>query len=431
MFNNIHGYHLEGHKHISINEPIQNYLDPDFVYFPIKLDNAVYTPLVSVGDSVLMGQPILNREGRFSHPVCSSVSGKVVSIKKMWHSSGKIVEMLEIENDHLENKMFLNKLSEESSRDEFVDLVKNAGIVGLGGAGFPTYVKYLPVQPAELIIINAAECEPYITCDYMSIIESADKVIRGLSYIMKYNGAKKGVIAIKKNKKPAIEALNKAIGDRTDISVLLLKDCYPAGWEKYIVEKATKKTYSALPRDVGAIVNNVQTSIAVCDAVEQSLPLTERVVTITGEGIKNPSNFRIKIGTKVTPLIEKCGGYVEDLGDAYFIAGGPMTGKSIFFDELILTSTVGSVIVKKKSAPERNPNCIGCGKCAENCPSFLTPTAIRQAFLSGNTNELAALNVNKCVQCGMCSYICPSRIEMTEYMGKAKELLAKVNSVRK
>lgn len=430
MFLKIHGTHLSGHKDMSIKQPIIDALEPEYVYFPINVGNATYTNQVQVGDHVLKGQVIQMRDGRFGHPVCSSVSGDVTAIKKMWHSSGKMVEMLEIKNDFTETCAYGPSEVKDFTREEIVKLVQSAGIVGLGGAGFPTFVKYMPQNNADLVIINAAECEPYITADYMQILTVADKLIRGIAYIMKANGATRGVIAIKKTKTKAIEALIKAIGNRSDIEVFLLTDEYPAGWEKYIVEHVTKKTYSALPREVGAVVNNVQTAIAVCEVVEENKPLIEKVITITGEGIKEPRNLKIKIGTKISTLIPKCGGYIDDLEDAYFIAGGPMTGRAILFDDLIATANVGSVIIKPKKIHENNPTCIGCGKCAEHCPAYLTPTAIKTAFVNHNINALASLNASKCVQCGLCSYVCPSRIEMTDFVRQGKEMLMKAQAAK-
>lgn len=430
MKSRILGHHLNGHKDMSLNCPIEDFLNPQFVYFPIALDGSTFTQLKKVGDDVLMGEPILIKEGRFAYPILSSVSGKIVGVTKQWHSSGKMVEMWEIENDGKETP-FYNDVPSISKREDAIEHIKKYGIIGLGGAGFPTYVKYLPTDAAKVVIINAAECEPYITCDYLSIINRAKDLIKGLKFVMDLNDCKKGVIAIKKSKFVAIEALYEAIGDDKSIEVFLLKDTYPAGWEKFIVEHVTKSTYVNLPREAGAIVNNVQTILAIFDAVFNNKPLIERVVTITGDGLKEPKNFRIKIGTKVNELINRCGGYVEDLTDGYFIAGGPMTGHAILFDELVLTSTVGSVIVKKKNPNSRQLNCIGCGKCAERCPVFLTPTSIRQAYLSKNVDELVKLRASKCVQCGLCSYVCPSRVEMTDFMFKAKDMVLKANALKK
>ncbi len=430
MKSRIKGRHLNGFKDMSLGSGIIEYLNPEFVYFPIQLDGSNFTLLKKVGDDVLEGEPIMIKEGRFQYPICSSVSGTITQVKKMWHSSGKMVEMWEIQND-FKNNLYHNDFKSATNRDSYIESIKQAGIIGLGGAGFPTYVKYLPTDSAKVVIINAAECEPYITCDYLSIIERTSDLIKGLKLIMSINNAPKGVIAIKESKIQAIEALLNAIGDDSSLSVYELKDTYPAGWEKYIVEHITKSTYVSLPREVGAIVNNVQTVLAVYDALSNNLSLTTRVVTITGDGIKEPKNFRVKIGTKVLDLIEKCNGYVDDLEDAYLIAGGPMTGHAILFDDLVITSTVGSIIVKKKNTKVKSLNCIGCGKCAEKCPAFLTPTSIRQAFLSKNVDELRDLRVNKCVQCGLCSYVCPSRVEMTDYMFKAKDMLAKATVLKK
>lgn len=424
----IKGVHLNGHKAMSLNQPINNYLSPNKIYLPIVNGNIIQTKLVEVGQNVLMGQKVLMREGRFGHPVCSPVSGKVTNIVKMWHSCGKMVEMIEITNDMSERKVEdFGKPLENLTKENIIERIKNAGIVGLGGAGFPTYIKYQPEANAEVLIINAAECEPYITADYVLIKEKTQELIQGIKYMMIACGAKNAKIAIKKSKKEAIEVLNTALTNEPEIELFLLKDVYPAGWEKFIVEAVVKKTYNSLPSEVGAVVNNVQTAIAVCEAVEQNKPLIEKVVTITGDGILNPQNVRVKIGTVVEDVIKTIGGYTQDMGPAYFIAGGPMTGRSIMFDNLVITSNLGSVIVKKKDEHQDNPACLGCGKCSEKCPAHLTPTEIKNAFEASDEIALAKLHAEKCVQCGLCSYVCPSRIEMTEYVGKAKDFLAKAN----
>lgn len=431
LFKQIRGLHINGRKEMSVKNGVVSFLNPKCVYFPTVVGNTIYTPLVEVGDDVLKGQPILERPGRFGHPICSSVSGKVTSKKKMWHSSGKMVEMLEITNDGNESTVenYGEKL-EVLTKEGIIERIKNAGIVGMGGAGFPTYVKYLPVKSAEILIINAVECEPYITADYTLILTEVEKLMRGIEYMMIACGAKKAAIAIKKTKKTAIEVLNEAVKTHENISVFLLNDVYPAGWERYVVEHVTGKTYAGLPSEAGAVVNNVQTAISVCEAVEENKPLIEKVVTFTGEGLVMPCNVRVKIGTKVSDVIAEIGGYVENLDSAYFIAGGPMTGKSIMFDELVITNSLGSIIVKKNEDHQNNPSCMGCGKCAEACPAFLTPTEIKAAFDNNDINALNQLNVMKCVQCGLCSYVCPSRVDITEIVGKAKDATAKANALK-
>lgn len=431
LFTQIRGIHINGRKDMSTKNAVVSFLNPKNVYFPIIVGNAVYTPLVEVGDEVLMGQPILERSGRFGHPVCSSVSGKVTAKKKMWHASGKMVEMLEITNDGEERTIenWNDKLT-NLTKDNIIERMKTAGIVGLGGAGFPTYVKYLPLKPADILIINAAECEPYITADYTLILNDTEKLFRGVEYMMIASGAKKAVIAIKKTKKPAIKTLNNAVKNHSNIEIYLLDDVYPAGWERYIVEHVTKKTYSGLPSEAGAVVNNVQTAIAVCEAVEENKPLIEKMVTFTGEGLVKPCNVKVKIGTKISDIISNIGGYIDSLDDAYFIAGGPMTGKSIMFDELVITNSLGSIIVKPKIDHKNNPSCMGCGKCAEACPALLTPTEIKTAYDNNDIDGLNKLNVTKCVQCGLCSYVCPSRVDITEIVGKAKDATIKANALK-
>ena len=425
----INGVHLDGHKHISIERPINEFLNPEFIYMPTVIGNMVYEQLVEIGQRVLKGQHILRRSGNFGHPIACPVSGTIVGTKKMWHSSGKLLEMLEIKNDFLEEVVegFGVKNTLEVTPELIVERVKNAGIVGLGGAGFPTYVKYNPNNKIDVVLINAAECEPYITADYMVINESCEKLIKGIKYIMQAVGASSAKIAIKYNKEEAIAKLNEAIANEPAISVCLLKDEYPAGWEKYIVEKAIGKTYSTLPSEVGAVVNNVQTAIAVCDAVEYNIPLIEKVVTITGEGIAEPQNFRVKIGTNVQTLIEKCNGLVEGVGEHWIIAGGPMTGKTVMGQNLVISASLGSVIIKPKPASIKSEPCMGCGKCASHCPAYLTPTEIVHALEDNDVDALKDLCVTKCVQCGLCSYVCPSRIELTEKVCKAKELYFKMS----
>ena len=430
MFLKVHGVKLHGKKKLSINSSIEEVLNPNFVYFPLEHNGITYKKVVEIGMRVKMGQPILYREDRYAHPVCSSVSGVVKDIRKILNSKGELIEMIEIANDYKEEAFYIPSTDLDLTKDEIVNKVKNAGIVGLGGAGFPTYVKYLPKQKAKLVIINAAECEPYITCDFISILENYDKLIRGIKYIMKANGAKEAVIAIKKAKVEAVSLLEEKLVKEKNIRMFLLKDKYPVGWEKHVVERITKKTYAQLPREIGVVVNNVQTAIAVCEAVEDNKPLIEKVVTISGEGIKNPKNLRIKIGTKFSFLLEHCGGYIDDLDEAYVIAGGPLSGTSLPSDDFVITSNVNNVVVLLKSDTVIKLNCIGCGKCADICPVKLTPTLIKKAYDKNKLSTLEILNTMKCVRCGLCSYICPSRVDVSEAVGLAKNLLLDSKEVK-
>lgn len=428
----IKGLHIDGRKEITEHSDVVSYLNPKFVYFPIVSGPTIYKPLVNVGDHVLKGQPILSRTDRFAHKVTSSVSGTVTSVnKKMWHPMGRMVEMVEIENDFEEKTIeSWGKELPVVDREHIVQAMIDGGIVGLGGAGFPTFAKYQVAVDLDYVIVNAAECEPYITCDYKMIMTHCEVLLRGIEYAMKASGASHAFIAIKKSHPDAIQVI-KETNTNPNISLCILDDVYPAGWEKYIVEKITHKTYSRLPSEVGCVVNNVQTLISLASMVEKGMPLVERLVTFSGEGFENPTNVWVKVGTLISDVIDNVIKYKPEFSaQSYFVVGGPMTGRSIMFDNVVITPAVGSVLTFEKGKEESN-NCIGCGKCAENCPAHLTPTEIKEALTSNDTDALGKLCVFNCVQCGLCSYVCPSRVEMTEYMAKAKDAYNKAQALKR
>jgi len=414
----------KGHKEMSLANPMVEFLDPEYVYIPLVDQNTPCEAVVQVGEQVKVGQIIAHKKGRFPLPIHASISGEIVSIdKKMWHSSGKMVPTIQIKNDFKETKVDTIKEVDVSSitKEEIIEKAKENGIVGLGGSGFPAYVKYKVSDPIDVVIINAVECEPYITIDYKLLQDRFDEVLRGLKYIMKAVDAKRGVIAIKKDKKELIEKMNLSINNEPNISVFTVKDEYPAGWEKYIVQRVTNKNYRTLPSEAGAVVNNAGTAAALAAAIERNQPLVEKMVTITGEGVKTPCNVYVKVGTAINDILDKIGGYAPNLGDAYFIAGGPMTGKSIMFDSLVVHRALSSVIVMPKEVREVNPECMGCGKCSEVCPVFLSPIVIKETLENDSVNELRTLRPDLCMECGLCSYICPSRIELTDAVTKAKQ----------
>ena len=429
IFQKTKGIHIDGRKSISKNLPLQEYFDPEYVYIHLVKPIGPIKATVEIGDEVKIGQTIAVREGFGEMNVHSSISGTVTAIKKVWHSSGKMVEALEIKNDFkntLDDLITPTKNISSLTREELVNMMKNSGLVGLGGAGFPTYIKYLTKVNIDTVIINAVECEPYLTCDYSFILSYPEKLLKGLSYMMRAADAQKGVIAFKNYNQKIRKVLEEFLPKYPNIELFEVKDVYPAGWEKYIIERITGKTYQGLPSEIGVIENNSTTAMMFCDMVEENMPLIRRPITITGEGIVEPNNFYVPIGTQVSELVEKCGGYVEGLDPkkANYIAGGPMTGRAIFIDDLIVNDTLGAVIVKPV-VEGLYPECMGCGKCAEVCPAHLTPTEIRNAFLDKDVNTIKLLNANKCVQCGLCSYICPSHVEITDYVIKAKDLLRK------
>lgn len=429
IIHKIKGLRLSGRRHISLTNGVQEYLNPRYVYIPLTNGDISYRHVVNVGDLVLKGQVVALREDRYAHPIHSAVSGKVIGIKRMWHKSGKMVETLEIENDYQEKVtdewgkgLDLNLLTKE----DIIERIKNCGIVGMGGAGFPTYVKYMVPRKQKMFIVNGVECEPYLSCDSISIRRKIDKLIRGINYVLKAIGARKCVIVVKKDKKEVLEILNRELDKKENkhIKVFTVKNYYPAGWERSIVEKVTNQHYMNIPSEIGVVVNNVQTVIAVAEAIEENKPLIERMVTISGEGIKAPQNIYTKIGVKAQELINRAGGYANEEIEGYLIAGGPMTGKTVVDDSLIVSSALGGVIVLEKQEGLKQP-CMGCGKCASACPAFLVPTEIRRASEAKDYAVLAKLHTMDCVQCGLCSFVCPSRVDITNYVGKAKDELRK------
>ena len=429
IFQKTKGIHIDGRKGMSKDNPMVEYFDPEFVYIHLLQGNSPLKQVANVGDLVKVGQVVAVREGFGAMDIHASISGEITAIKKVWHSSGKMVNALEIKNDYkntLDESIKPNKNIDSLSREELIEMMKKSGLSGLGGAGFPTYVKYQAKCEIDTVIINAVECEPYLTCDYHFILTYPEKLLKGLKYMIKAAGANRGVIAYKNYNVKIKNALSDLLKDYDNIELYALDDVYPAGWEKYIIERVTGKTYENLPSEIGVIENNSTTAIIYSDVVEHNIPLISRPITITGEGIKNPTNFYCPIGTKVSELVEKSGGYVEglDTAKANYIAGGPMTGRAILIDDLIVNDTLGAVIVKPL-IDGINPECLGCGKCADVCPVYLTPTEIRDAFKNKDVDLIKQLNANKCVQCGLCSYVCPSHIEITDYVVRAKELLRK------
>jgi electron transport complex protein RnfC len=429
IFQKIKGIFIDGHKEMCKKNPLTEYLNPKYVYMPLIQRATLLKPEVKVGDYVKIGQLVATHDKPFNIRVHASISGNVTAIKKVWHSSGKMVDAIEIENDML-NAM-ADTIKEEKNvdkltREQLIEKMELAGLTGLGGAGFPTYVKYKTKAKIDTVIINAVECEPYLTCDYHFLTNFPVKLLKGATYMMRAAGAEKVVVAYKIYNKTIREALQPLLKDYPHVDLFPVKDVYPSGWEKYIIEQVTKKTYTQLPSEAGVIVNNSATAIVFADAVERNIPLIVRPVTITGIGVKEPHMFLAPIGTKVADLMEICGGYIEGLDPAKYnyIAGGPMTGRAIFIDDLVVNDTLGAVVISPV-IEGKHPECLGCGKCADVCPVFLTPTEIKKAFERKDLKLLGDLNANKCIECGLCSYVCPSHIEITEAVGKGKALLQK------
>lgn len=415
--------HLNGHKEETLHNDIMPVKPKQAVYIPLNNGTATTVDvLVNEGDKVKVGTLIAKRNDTMIVPIYASVSGTVGKKISMMHAGLKPQEHLVIEDDRLYEsiKSFSPLDYTKASREELLDFLMNAGIVGCGGAGFPTYMKYRKPDGIHTLIINAVECEPYITADYRFTKEHLQEMILGTRALLKLSTAKKAVIAIKKTKKELCAQLKADLKNDPEISVFETPDVYPMGWERTLVFELLKKRYDRLPSEVGVICNNVTTAIAFAQALQLGKPITEKLVTFSGDGLKRPTNITVPYGTKVSEIVEAIGGYSCD--DVLMIAGGPMMGKTIPNEDFVITSYANAVIILKNKVIDALP-CMRCGRCNDTCPAGLLPVRINNADKAGDMKLVEKLRADQCIECGLCSYVCPSRIDVTEGVRRAKRAL--------
>jgi electron transport complex protein RnfC len=417
--------HLEGFKELSKHSEIINIeaIDGFKVYFPTMSPNKkTIEYLVKPGDYVFEGQKIGYRTD-FYVPIYSSVSGTVLENEKIFSAQiGTLIPHVVIESDGKHQLAEpLKTVTLNNTKEEIFEAIKESGMVGMGGAGFPTYIKYLTDKPIDTIIANGVECEPFLTTDFVSAIKEADELLGGLELLMKASGAKKAIIAIKVHKEEERDAINKFLPEHPNITLIELPDLYPMGWEKVLIEETLGRTYEKLPADCGCIVNNTQTIISLYKILTTGRPVTKRLVTVSGDAIRNPSNVYINIGTLADSLISACGGYLE-AGEISLIPGGPMCSKAATNDAFPMLLQMGSLTILKYKKL-RVDACLRCGSCTSHCPAHLQPVEIKRAFDSKNVDRMIALNTMACVECGTCSFVCPSHIELTDYIKKSKGLV--------
>ena len=429
------GVHVPHYKELTERFSIDRAEDPAIVAIALhQHTGAPCQPLVKVGDTVKVGQKIGQSEAFVSAPVHASVSGTVKSITPMAIPTGLTVNCVVIESDgknELHESVEPKGNLEELSSKDIIGIIKESGITGMGGAGFPTHVKLSPPSDKKIdtIIINGAECEPYLTADHRLMVEEPEKIVFGLKAIMKAVGVEKGIIGIEKNKPDAIIALREASKDEPSISVASLKVKYPQGDEKRLINATLGRVVPSggLPMDVGAVVCNVSTTKAIAEAIKEGKPLYERVVTITGYGIKEPKNLIAKIGTPFKDLIRQCGGFNEG-SPGKIIMGGPMMGISQYSIDVPVIKGSGGILVltEKEAKPEPIQPCIKCGKCVDICPVRLQPLYLSGYSLKKKFDNAEKLNALDCIECGACSYICPAKRPLVESIRMAKrEIIAK------
>ena len=406
------GVKISGHKQMSIKNKIGVYNKMKYVYIPLISGNDTnITVTVKKGDYVYKGTVIGKRKGNFRIPIHSSISGTVIDYEEKYTSSGQKVKCVVIENDFLEatESPYENRDINKYTKKEFIKTIQECGIVGLGGSGFPTYVKYNTDQNIKTLIINAVECEPYITADFVLFRERCEEILETIDAIREINNIDEAIIAIKNTNTELKQIIDNYIGTYLKIKVEYVKNIYPMGWEKNLVRQIKKTDYTNIPLEKGIIVNNVSTIYAIYEALKYHKPLTERIVTFTGENLKRPQNVLVKLGTSASEIIKKVGGINNS--NTLYVAGGPMMGKSIPTDDIIINCNDNAILVLNKLEEEQETACMRCGKCVLNCPAKLAPVMIKD---TKDTKKLKKLNPNKCIECGLCSYICPAKINLRE-----------------
>lgn len=423
------GAHPPSYKELTEWSVLERAKEPSILAIPLhQHTGAPCSSLVKPGDRVKVGQKIGKADAFVSAPVHSSVSGIVKEIKAMPTPTGLTVDCVVIESDgknQFHESVETKGKLEELSSEEIVEIVREAGITGMGGAGFPTHVKLSPPvnKKIDTVIINGAECEPYLTGDNRNMVEFPEKIVFGLKAIMKAVNVERGIIGVENNKPHAIKALTEACKAEDNIKVMSLKVKYPQGDEKRLIDATLRRKVPSggLPMDVGAVVCNASTTKAIADAIIEGKPLYERVVTITGNGIKKPKNLVVKIGTSFQDIIDQCGGYTEEK-PGKIIMGGPMMGISQYTTEVPVIKGSGGILVLTEDEVQLDPMgpCIKCGKCLKVCPVKLEPLHLSNYALKGMFDKAEGLHALDCVECGACSYICPAKRPLVESIRVAK-----------
>lgn len=425
------GIHPDDGKAMSKDKPIREVLPKGELVYPLSQHiGAPAKAIVAKGDHVLAGQKIAEAGGFVSANIFASVSGTVKAIEARLGVAGGMQESIVIENDGLYEEVEFSperKLADISGK-EIIEIIKEAGIVGMGGAGFPTHVKYMPKDPSAIdhIIVNCAECEPYLTSDYRRMMEEPEKIVGGLQAAMKiFDGRAKGVLAVEDNKKDAAAKLREAAKGIPDIEVVELKTKYPQGAERQLIFAVTGRQInsSMLPADAGCVVNNCDTIHAIYEAVHFGRPVMKKVMTITGNAIKEPQNLRVRTGMNFRELIEEAGGFTSE--PEKIIAGGPMMGIPLISLDVPVVKTSSAILcmTKDEVAACEETACINCGRCVSVCPGRIIPAKLADYAKRHDKESFEKANGMECCECGCCSYICPAKRPLTQYIKSMRKMV--------
>ena len=425
------GIHPYEGKELSKDHPIEKYLPKGDLVYPLSQHiGAPSVPCVKKGDTVLAGQKIADAGGFVSVPLHASVSGTVKGIEKRLNATGSMVDCIVIENDQqYQETEFQEARLEDLTKEEILNRIKEGGVVGMGGAGFPTHVKLAPKDPSkiEYILVNGAECEPYITSDYRRMIEEPEKVVKGLQVILTLFDSAKGYICIEDNKPDCIARMKELVKDIDRIEVKEMMTKYPQGGERTLIYAATGREInsSMLPADVGCVVDNVETVISVYKAVILGRPVNSRVVTVTGDGIKEPKNLLVLAGTDMSELVDTAGGLKAKIAKA--ISGGPMMGFALYDLHVPCTKTTSAFLFLEhdavSEAQEIQTACINCGRCVSVCPGHVLPARLAKLAERGDMAGFEALDGMECCECGCCSYICPAKRPLTQSIKSMRKMV--------
>ena len=423
------GIHPYDGKDLSKNCPVEKYLPKgDLAILVSQHIGAPAKPIVKKGDHVLAGQKIAEAGGFVSAPIHSSVSGTVKGIEKRLTAVGAMGDAIIIENDGLyESVEYAPAKLSDLSKEDILKRIQEGGVVGQGGAGFPTHVKLSPKEPDKIdhILVNGAECEPYITSDYRRMMEEPESIVGGLEVILKAFPKAVGCICIEDNKPDCIARMKEAIKGKERMEVKELKTKYPQGGERQLIYATTGRAINStmLPADAGCVVDNVETMINIYQAVVEGKPSIERIVTVSGDAINEPGNFRAPFGMNQMELVEQAGGFKEE--PEKVISGGPMMGFAMFTVDVPVTKTSSSVLAFVKDPVKRleETACINCGRCVDACPSRIIPSRLADYAQHHDAETFEKMNGMECVECGSCSYVCPAKRPLKQSIGSMRKIV--------
>lgn len=423
------GVHPWDGKELSKNYPIEKYLPKGEMVYPLSQHiGAPAVPVVKKGDKVLAGQKIAEAGGFVSVPIHASVSGTVKGLEERLTPTGNMVNSVIIENDQQYEEMeFTEAVLEELSNEDILNRIREGGVVGMGGAGFPTHVKLSPKDPSkiEYVLVNGAECEPYLTSDYRRMLEEPEKIVQGLRIMLKLFENAKGYICIEDNKQDCIDKMKELVKDIPRMEVKELMTKYPQGGERTLIYATTGREInsSMLPADVGCVVDNVDTVVAIYKAVLLGRPVMSRIVTVTGNAIAHPKNFSVLTGTNMAELIEAAGGLKD--GTEKVISGGPMMGFALYDLNVpcVKTSSAFLCLEKDEVSSVEQTACINCGRCVSVCPGRVIPARLATFAERGDMENFQKFDGMECCECGCCSYICPAKRPLTQSIKSMRKMV--------